>query len=123
MPPSIRIVEVALNKILRKIWRLPPRSHSAIAHCVAQVDTISNLVFLRFQSFLSKATSSSSRLISTIFTESTKRVNCSTGYNFQYGHSHTSDDDLWRADMIRCIRTTFGVPSQYENLVCCLSCD
>ena len=123
--PSIRIVEVALNKILRKIWRLPPRSHSAIAHCVAQVDTISNLVFLRFQSFLSKATSSSSRLISTIFTESTKRVNCSTGYNFQYGHSHTRtfcDDDLWRADMIRCIRTTFGVPSQYENLVC-LSCD
>ena len=40
--------------------------------------------------------------------------------------SHTRtfcDDDLWRADMIRYIRTTFGVPSQYENLVCCLSCD
>ena len=80
------------------------------------------MVFLRFQSFLSKATSSSSRLISTIFTESTKRVNCSTGYNFQYGHSHTRtfcNDDLWRADMIRYIRTTFGVPSQYENLVRC----
>ena len=52
--PSIRVVEVALNKILRKIWRLPPRSHSAIAHCVAQVDTISNLVFCIFSSFFQK---------------------------------------------------------------------
>ena len=50
--PSIRVVEVALNKILRKIWRLPPRSHSAIAHCVAQVHTISNLVFFSFKSYL-----------------------------------------------------------------------
>ena len=51
--PSIRVVEVALNKILRKIWRLPPRSHSVIAHCVAQVDT-SVFVFsvLSFKSYL-----------------------------------------------------------------------
>ena len=52
--PSIRVVEVALNKILRKIWRLPPCSHSAIAHCVEQVDTISNLVFCVFSSFSQK---------------------------------------------------------------------
>ena len=89
--PSIRVVEVALNKILRKIWRLPPRSHSAIAHCVAQVDVyIKSSVFafsvLSFKSYL-------------VFISSQ------------------------RADMIRYIRTTFGVPSQYENLVCSLSCD
>ena len=42
--PSINLIEIALNKILRKIWHLPPCSHTAIVHCVAQVDTISNLL-------------------------------------------------------------------------------
>ena len=65
--PSISLIEIALNKILRKIWHLPPRSHTAIVHCVAQVDTISNLLYKRFQSFLSRSLSSSSPLINTIF--------------------------------------------------------
>ena len=66
---ALRIHEIALNKILRKIWHLPPRSHTAIVHCVAQVDTISNLLNKRFQSFLSRSLSSSSPL-KTIFNES-----------------------------------------------------
>ena len=68
--PSISLIEIALNKILRKIWHLPPRSHTAIVHCVAQVDTISNLLYKCFQSFLSRSLSSSSPLINTIFNES-----------------------------------------------------
>ena len=68
--PSIRLLEIALNKILRKIWHLPPRSHTAIVHCVAQVNTISNLLYQRFQSFISRALSSSSPLIRTVFNES-----------------------------------------------------
>ena len=68
--PSIRLLEIALNKILRKIWHLPPRSHTAIVHCVAQVNTISNLLYQRFQSFISRALSSPSPLIRTVFNES-----------------------------------------------------
>ena len=68
--PSISLIEIALNKILRKIWHLPPRSHTAIVYCVAQVDTISNLLNKRFQSFRSRSLSSSSPLIKTIFNES-----------------------------------------------------
>ena len=41
--PSLRVIEVTLNKILRKIWHLPARSHTGIVHCVAKVQTISNL--------------------------------------------------------------------------------
>ena len=61
------LIETALNKILRKIWHLPPRSNTAIVHCVARVSTISNLLYHRFQSFHSRALSSSSSLIRNIF--------------------------------------------------------
>ena len=38
---SVKIIEVSLNKILRKVWNLPRNSHTGILHCVAQVHTIS----------------------------------------------------------------------------------
>ena len=37
---SNKIIEVALNKILRKVWNLPRHSHTAIVHCVALVPTV-----------------------------------------------------------------------------------
>ena len=86
--PAIRIIEIALNKVLRKIWHLPSRAHTGIVHCVAQVHTISNMLYDRFQLFLSKASSSSSSLIRSIITESGYHVNCFTGYNLNYDHSH-----------------------------------
>ena len=48
--PSIKLIEVALNKLLRKFWCLPWISHSSIVHCVAQIETISAIVFSRFLS-------------------------------------------------------------------------
>ena len=86
--PSISLIEIALNKILRNIWHLPPRSHTAIVHCVAQVDTISNLLYKRFQSFLSRSLSSSSPLINTIFNESSYCIYSFTGYNAFFRHKH-----------------------------------
>ena len=62
----------------------------AIVHCVAQVHTISNMLYDRFQLFFSKASSSSSSLIRSIITESGYHVNCFTGYNLHYGHSHVT---------------------------------
>ena len=35
--PTIRQIEIDLNRVLRKIWHLPRHSHTGIAHCVAQV--------------------------------------------------------------------------------------
>ena len=77
--PAIRIIEIALNKVLRKIWHLHSRAHIGIVHCVAQVHTISNMLYDRFQLFFSKASSSSSSLIRSIITESGYHVNCFTG--------------------------------------------
>ena len=65
--PSISLIEIALKKILRKIWHLPPQSHTGIVHCVSHVHTISNMLYHRFQSFFSRALCSSSSLLRNIF--------------------------------------------------------
>ena len=111
---ALRIHEIALNKILRKIWHLPPRSHTAIVHCVTQVDTISNLLNKRFQSFLSRSLSSSSPLIKTIFNES---IYSFTGYN---GHKHIrvfNNADFCIASTIRLIRSIHGLYSPLESTI------
>jgi hypothetical protein len=41
-----RQLEIGFNKILRKIWHLPRNSHSGIAHCVAHMDTIKNVLYI-----------------------------------------------------------------------------
>ena len=90
---NIKVIEVTLNKILRKVWTslvwtLPPYSHTAIVHCVAGIPTISDIVYHRFCKFLSRGLSSSSELASKIFHESSLLAYTSTGYNMLYGNNH-----------------------------------
>ena len=79
--PSIRLIEVALNKILQKVWNLSFKSHTWSVHCVAQIPTISNILHDCFCSFFSRAVSSSSSFVRSIFTDSSNYVNTFTGYN------------------------------------------
>ena len=41
-------VEIAFNKVLRMIWQLPGQSHNSIVHCVANLDSLYNLVCLHY---------------------------------------------------------------------------
>ena len=123
--PSINPIEVALNKVLRKIWHLPPRSHTAVVHCVAQVPSISSTLYHQSQSFLLRALSSSSPLIRTIFSESVCLINFFTGYNFRYGHTHVRtfrDDQFNTGNAIRLIQSTFGLFSPFESYIISISC-
>ena len=45
--PALRNIEVAFNKILRKIWHLHYRSHTAIVHLFANLPRLFNVVFHR----------------------------------------------------------------------------
>ena len=65
---SINVIEIALNKILRKIWHLHPRSHTGIVLCVSQIPIVSNMLYHRFTDFT--ALLSSSTLVRSIFNES-----------------------------------------------------
>ena len=84
---SVKIIEVSLNKILRKVWDLPRNSHTGILRSVAQVHTISNLLYKHFLSLHSHALSSSF-LVRSIFLNSSQLVYTFSGYNYVYGHQH-----------------------------------
>ena len=59
----LKIIETALNKLLRKLWNLPRNSHTSIVHSVAKCHSVSNLAFKRFCSLYASALSSSSDLV------------------------------------------------------------
>ena len=50
--PAIQNIEVALNKILRRIWSLSSRSHSRIVHLVANLHSLFNVIYRRSKSLL-----------------------------------------------------------------------
>ena len=52
---SLNVLQIALNKILRKVLNLPSRSHSSIVHCTVIIPAIHNTVFRRFNQFLSRS--------------------------------------------------------------------
>ena len=85
---SIRILEVALNKLLRKLWCLPRTLHSSIVHCISQIDTTSAFIFNRSHSLLSSSLTSSSSLVRSIFSASSQCVYSFIGYNNIYGCKH-----------------------------------
>ena len=115
---GINRLEVALNKILRKIWHLPPRSHSSIVHIVAQVNTVKNLLYHRFLTFLKNTLSSPSPL-----------VRCHLAYLFNgYNNIHGMVTLILNsiiynyADTIRYVRIVHGSCTPFESLVNSLSC-
>jgi hypothetical protein len=86
---SIKLIEVALNKLLRKVWNLPHKSHTGIVHCTAQIPTVSNMLYDRFCSLFSCAISSYSSVVRSVFADSAQYVYSFTGYNFVYGYDHS----------------------------------
>ena len=114
--PALKTIEVALNKILRKVWNLPRQSHTSVVHCVAQVSTISNLLIKRICSLFTRAISSSSCLVRTIFYESSQLMYSFTGYNHMCGHNHFrifSDHDFNVASIIRYIPGLYSLQEVY----------
>ena len=92
--PSLKVIETALNKLLRKVWNLPyiQLSHGYCAFC----NTVSNLILKRFCSLYNRALSSSSYLV---YSESSKLLHSFSGYNHIYGHYNEfiSSNDLYIA--------------------------
>ena len=120
-----RLIEVTLNKLLRKLWCLPRISHSSIVHCVAQIDTISAIVFSRFLSLLSSSLTSSSSLVQSVFCLSSQMMYSFSGYNNIFGSKHLVDyssTDLCIADIVRKVRHLYGLNSPCEGLISYVTC-
>ena len=109
---SLKLIEISLNKLLRKVWNLPYNSHTSIVHCVARTSSISNIVYNRFLSMYSRALSNCSSLVRLIFTHASQLVYTFSGYNHVYGHTHLryySDIDVNTASIIRHFRSFYGL--------------
>ena len=123
---SLKLIEVAVNKLLRKIWNLTYNSHTGIVHCVARFDFVCNLVSKRFCSFIQRSLSSEYQLIRSIFRTSLNHAFSFTGYNHLYGTKHLRNNltsDFNASQFIRQIRSFYGIYSPFEDLICYISCN
>ena len=100
---NLRIIECALNKTFRRIRNLPPHSHTRIVHCVSNIQSVSNMLYMRLHSMLSRAVSSLSPLVKYVFKEASQCAYSFTDYNFISGHRHIkmySSEDMLCAEVI-----------------------
>ena len=86
--PSMNLIEVAFNKILRRIWKLPSNSHTRIVHSTACLLSLFNVVFARSLSLLSSALSCPSFPVSFIYRVSSNLAYTLCGFNRLCGHNY-----------------------------------
>ena len=123
--PAIRNIEVAFNKILRKIWHLHYRSHTAIVHLVANLPSLFNVVFHRCNSLCIAASNCPSTLVRVIFRDSAAVSYSFCGYNSLYGSSHLKIYDSQSqicANVIRSLRCSCADHS-FDQMIDSISCD
>ena len=83
---SLYSVEISFNNILRRIWRLPRNCHTGILHLTAFLPSIFNVILSRSSSLLSRALSSPSCVVRTVFRDSSTMAFTPTGFNAMFGH-------------------------------------
>ena len=119
-----RIVEVAFNNILRRIWRLPARTHTAILHSVAGLQSMYNVAAQRSKSLLCSAYNCPSHLVQSVFRHSITSCYTFSGFNSMYGSRYLksyADQDLLCANYIRNVQVT---GSYYlEDDITCIACN
>ena len=111
-------MEVAFNNIVRKIWSLPRRCHTAILHCIAGVTSLYNTVISRSQKLVALAEKSGSRLLIEVFQEAKTLVYTSSVYNSLYKNVHwkTYDDcAILCASFIRDAKLNYDLNCALDN--------
>ena len=124
--PALHNIEVAFNKVLRKIWHLHPRSHTGIVHLVARLHSLFNLVYSRSYSLSRAAAKCPSPLVRSVFHDSASLCFSFIGYNSLYGMSHLKVYDsqyLLCANIIRSLRCSPSLDYSYEAMIETISCN
>ncbi len=116
-----RIIEVAFNNILRRIWSLPARTHTGILHSVACLHSILNVVLARSHTLLQAALRCPSPTVQTVFSDSASLCYTFCGFNKLFGYRYCkiyNDNDHIRADVIRNL-LMFGGSADVIDLIAC----
>ena len=102
---QLQSIEVAFNKVLRRIWNLPFNSHIIrIVHCTACLFSIFNLFSARSSSLLFSALSCLSFPVAFIFRICSDLAYSTTGFNCLFGNKFKKiyyPEDHYCADIIR----------------------
>ena len=117
---AITSIEVAFNKVLRRIWNLPFNSHTRIVHCTARLFSIFNLISAGPSSLLFSALSCSSFPVAFIFHICSDLAYTTTGFNRLFGNNFKKfyyPEDHYCADIIRNIRLNEVNNSDLEHIV------
>ena len=116
---AITGIEVAFNKVLRRIWNLPFNSHTIIVHCTAHLFSIFNLISARSSSLLFSALSCSSFPIAFIFCTCSDLAYTTTVFNCLFGNKFKNyyPEDCYCADIIKNICMTEVNNSVLEHIV------
>ena len=123
---SLHNLEIAFNKILRRIWRLPNRSHTGIVHLVAKLDSLFNVTFRRSNSLLRAASECPSVLVQTVFRDASSACFSFCGYNSMFGHRHLKGYDSQYETCAAVIRAFRCLPynnHDNEEMIRTISCD
>ena len=64
---SLRCLQVAINKILRRIWHLPRNSHTSIVLNTARISYIHNIIMYRYSKFISRCLDSECFLLTLLY--------------------------------------------------------
>ena len=123
---SLHNLEIAFNKILRQIWRLPNRSHTGIVHLVAKLDSLFNVTFRRSNSLLRAASECPSVLVQTVFRHASSACFSFCGYNSMFGHRHLKGYDSQYETCAAVIRAFRCLPynnHDNEEMIRTISCD
>ena len=113
---SLCSIEVSFNNILRRIWRLPCNCHTGILHLTAFLPSIFNLILSRSSTLLSRALTSPSCVVRSVFHDSSKMVFTQTGFNAMFAHQFVKSYHLQGgicAKVIRHLRL-YGNPMDPE---------
>ena len=114
---SISTIEIAFNKVLRRIWNLPANSHTRIVHCTARLTSLFNTILSRSFSLLRSALACPSFPASYIFRASSGLVYTCVGFNTICGNPYKKvyfSEDMYCANVIRNIRLSYGHLSNVE---------
>ena len=121
---SLRRLQVAMNKILRKIWNLPRMSHTSVVLSTAGISYVHNIILRRFYKFVSRCLSSEFPFVKTLISDSLCLAYSSIGSNYLYGHSHQKFFNVFDtevANTIRLFQQQFGNYSPFESHILSIS--
>ena len=119
---ALKHLQVAINKILRRIWHLPSNSHTSIVLKTAKISFLHNMILNRFEKFISLCMESDNPVVKYVFFDSVNLAYSSIGYNCLYSHSHVkhfTEHDLYVSSMIRFYRHNiiYGTHSPFESYI------